>query len=135
MVDDDFFEHYPAGLFQAIKASLTYNKPIYITEHGIPDRDDKLRPASILTHLREIWRAINFNYPIMGYYHWSLIDNFEWERGWSQRFGLIEIDQATQSRNWRPSAYLYQEICNMNAISSDMASRFAPGIVSLMFPG
>ena len=106
MSDDGFFELYPQGLFKAIKASLRYKKPIYITENGVPDAADKLRPAYILTHLREIWRAISFNYPVMGYYHWSLIDNFEWDRGWTQAFGLISMDPETQAREWRPSGSL-----------------------------
>jgi len=135
MTDDDFFEIYPAGLFAAIKAAMRYRKPIIITEHGLPDRGDRLRPSFILTHLREVWRAISFSFPVMGYYHWTLVDNFEWERGWSQRFGLIDMDPHTQQREWRPSAKLYREICHSNGISSDMARRYAPELLETMFPG
>ena len=135
MCDDGFFEIYPQGLFKAIKASLRYKKPIYITENGVPDAADKSRPAYILTHLREIWRAISFNYPVMGYYHWSLIDNFEWDRGWTQAFGLISMDPETQAREWRPSAKLYSEICHDNCISSDQVARYAPQLLESMFPG
>ena len=71
----------------------------------------------------------------MGYYHWSLVDNFEWHNGWSQRFGLIEMDPQTQVRHWRPSAHLYQEICHSNSISSDMAARYAPELMDALFPG
>jgi beta-glucosidase len=133
--DGDFFEVYPAGLFTAIKANVRYKKPIYITENGLPDIADRLRPSFILRHLREVWRAISFNYPVMGYYHWSLIDNFEWDRGWSQRFGLIEMDPETQERRLRPSAKLYSEICKSGSISSEMAARYAPEILENLFPG
>jgi beta-glucosidase len=71
----------------------------------------------------------------MGYYHWSLVDNFEWHEGWSQRFGLIALDPATQARQWRPSGRLYQEIIRQNCISSDLAQKYAPDLMSTLFPG
>jgi beta-glucosidase len=135
MSDGNFGELHSAGLYQVIKKSLTYKKPIYITENGLPDAADTLRPGFILTHLREIWRAINFSFPVMGYYHWSLIDNFEWDRGWTQRFGLIELDVETQERRLRASGRLYTEICRAGAISSDMTERYAPELMATLFPG
>jgi beta-glucosidase len=135
MTDDDFFEIYPQGLFKAIQANLRFDKPIYISESGLPDARDKQRPAFLLTHLREVWRAISFNFPVMGYYHWTLVDNFEWDRGWQQRFGLIEMNPETQERIWRPSGRLYEEICHSNSISSEMAERYAPHLLASMFPG
>jgi beta-glucosidase len=133
--DMDFLELYPDGIFQAIKRYVGYNKPIYITENGLPDQGDKLRSAYLISHLREIWRAISFNFPVMGYYHWSLVDNFEWERGWSQRFGLIELDPETQARQWRPSAYLYAQICRDYALSTEMTEEYAPELHPVLFPG
>jgi len=135
MTEDGFFELYPQGLSAAIRANLRFDKPIFITENGLPDGQDKQRPAFLLTHLHELWRMINFNFPVMGYYHWTLVDNFEWDRGWRQRFGLIELDPETQKRTWRPSARLYGEICASNSISSDMAQRYAPELIDVMFPG
>jgi len=135
MSDDDFIENYPAGLFEAIKANLKYGKPIYITENGLPDRADKLRPAYLLLHLREIWRAVSFNYPVMGYYHWTLVDNFEWERGWSQRFGLYSLETESQTRIPRNSAILYSQICASSSLSDQMARDFAPETVPILFPG
>ncbi len=135
MVDGNIYELYPEGLFRGIKEVLQYGKPIYITENGLPDAADRLRPRHLLSHLREVWRAVAFNYPVMGYYHWTLTDNFEWDRGWSQRFGLIEMDPDTQERKWRPSAKLYKEICTSNSISSQMAAHYAPEIAETMFPG
>ncbi len=133
--DGNYGEVYPAGLFQMIKRVLPYQKPIYITENGVPDRADLLRPSFIITHLREIWRAISFNFPVMGYYHWSLIDNFEWDRGWTQRFGLIELDVVTQKRTLRKSGRLYGEICRSGCVSSDMAARYAPMLMNTLFRG
>lgn len=133
--DGNYGEIYPDGLFSVIKRVMKYNKPIYITENGVPDQADRLRPSFLFTHLREIWRAISFCFPVMGYYHWSLIDNFEWDRGWTQRFGLIELDPATQERRLRRSGQLYQEICRSYSLSSDMVSTYAPHLMDTLFPG
>ena len=133
--DGDYGEVYPYGLYRMIRRVLPYGKPIYITENGVPDAADRLRPGFILDHLRQIWQAISFCYPVMGYYHWSLVDNFEWERGWSQRFGLIALDPETQERTWRPSAHLYREICTTYTINDDMARRYAPEMIPVMWPG
>ncbi|MBE2220067.1 MAG: glycoside hydrolase family 1 protein [Anaerolineae bacterium] len=133
--DGDYGEVYPSGLYQAIKRVIKYNKPIYITENGVPDQADSLRPSFLLTHLREVWRAISFCFPVMGYYHWSLVDNFEWDRGWTQRFGLIEMNPETQERMMRDSGRLYQEICQDYAVSSDMVARYAPSLLPELFPG
>lgn len=135
MVGDSLFGDYPADLFDIIKDNLRHERPIIITESGLPDATDEIRPSFIMTHLREVWRAISFNFPVMGYYHWSLIDNFEWERGWTQRFGLIEVDPQSQERRWRPSGRLYSEICHSKSISSDMARRYTPELLEQMFPG
>lgn len=134
--DGQYGEVYPYGLYRLIdRVWNRYGKPIYITENGVPDKDDRLRPGFILDHLRQIWHAISFCYPVMGYYHWSLVDNFEWDRGWTQRFGLMALDPATQERAWRPSAHLYQEICRSYTIDDDLAARYAPEMLPVMFPG
>ena len=126
---------YPEGIYQIIRRVLRFNKPIYITENGVPDHADTLRPSFLLAHLREVWRAVSFCYPVMGYYHWTLVDNFEWDRGWTQRFGLIEMDPETQVRRWRPSGHLYSEICYSQSISSEMVERYAPELQATLFPG
>jgi len=82
-----------------------------------------------------VWQALSFCYPVMGYYHWSLVDNFEWERGWTQRFGLVGMEPASQARTWRPSAHLYGEICRSSRIDSDMTARYAPQLLPILFAG
>lgn len=133
--DDNYGEIYPAGLYWAIHYATRFQKPIYITENGLPDHADKQRAAFLITHLHQIWRAISFNYPVMGYYHWSLVDNFEWERGWSQRFGLYELNPETQERTLRDSGRLYAEISRAYAITTPMIERYAIHLVPTLLPG
>lgn len=129
-----FIASVPAGFHSTIKKQLRYNLPIYITENGVEDSHDALRPAYLIEHLWQMWRGVNNNWPVKGYFHWSLVDNFEWERGWSQRFGLWGLDKQTQARIRRPGVDLYAAICNENGISSEMVERFAPALVPKYFP-
>ena len=105
------------------------------TENGIEDARDTLRPRYMAGHVYQMWRAVNFNQPVKGYFWWSLVDNFEWERGWSQRFGLWEVEPDTQARHKRPSADLYAEICKENGLTSDMVKKYCPEVFEEMFPG
>jgi beta-glucosidase len=88
-----------------------------------------------MTHLRQVWKATMQNVPVMGFYHWTLVDNFEWAEGWNLRFGLIELNPETQERTLRRSGELYAEICQANAITSDMARHYAPELIESLFPG
>ena len=124
----------PLGIFDALKWALKYNVPIIITENGIDNMDDRLRRKYLIQHIHQVWRAVNFNYPIKGYLHWTLVDNFEWERGWTQRFGLWELDIENQVRRKRPSADMFAEICKTNGLSSEIVAQFAPDIFSQLFP-
>jgi beta-glucosidase len=129
-----FIANEPEGMWEALKWANRFNLPILISENGIEDPEDKLRPRYLAEHLHQIWRAVNFNWPVKGYFHWTLVDNFEWERGWSQRFGLWELDIETQGRHKRPSADFFAEICRENGISSDMVARYAPEAFVKLFP-
>jgi beta-glucosidase len=129
-----FIANVPAGMFEGLKWARQFNLPILITENGVDDPEDNLRPIYLAQHLHQVWRAVNFNFPVKGYFHWSLVDNFEWERGWTQRYGLWGLDPQTQARRKRPSADFYAEICHENGISSDMVSRYAPAILDGLFP-
>jgi beta-glucosidase len=132
--DTAFIANEPEGFFEALKWSCKYNLPIIVTENGVENADDSLRPRYLAEHIHQLWRAVNFNWPIKGYIHWTLVDNFEWERGWTQRFGLWELDVDTQTRRKRPSADFYSEICVENALSSDMVVKYAPEVLAKIFP-
>lgn len=116
MSDADYGEVYPDGLLAMLLEVRRYGLPVYITENGLPDGDDDLRPRFITDHLLRVAQAISEGSPVRGYYHWSLIDNFEWADGWGLRFGLYALDPLTQVRTPRPSAALYGEICRQNGL-------------------
>jgi beta-glucosidase len=130
-----FMANDPQGMAQALKWAQGFHLPIIITENGVEDAGDNLRPRYLIEHLHQIWRAVNENIPVKGYFHWTLVDNFEWDYGWNLRFGLWELDVDSQARRKRPSADLYTEICKENGISSEMVQRYAPQLSDKLFPG
>jgi beta-glucosidase len=101
---------YPAGLGRMIRFVKTFGLPIYITENGIADAHDKMRSSYLVSHLREVAKSIRDGADVRGYFHWSLIDNFEWIKGFEPRFGLVEINYENFQRLPRPSAELYRNI-------------------------
>ncbi len=129
-----FIANEPEGFNEALKWGLKYHVPMIVTENGVEDHEDKMRPRYIAQHIQQMWRAVNFNWPVKGYFHWSLVDNFEWERGWSQRFGLWGLDVETQARERRGSVDLYSEICQKNGLSSDMVAKYCPEVFQKIFP-
>lgn len=129
-----FIANEPTGLWDALRWAIRYNTPVYITENGTEDSGDDFRRRYLALHLHKVWRAVNYSWPVRGYFHWSLIDNFEWERGWSQKFGLWEMDVETQNRSKRKSADFYAEICRLNGLSSETVASYAPDVLDLLFP-
>jgi beta-glucosidase len=129
-----FIANVPGGMYTALKWAHKFNLPIYITENGVEDSRDSVRPGYLIEHLHQVWRAANFNWQLKGYFHWSQVDNFEWERGWSQRFGLWGLDTDSQRRIYRKSIDLYAAICKANGISSETVRTYAPGILPKLFP-
>jgi beta-glucosidase len=109
-VSDLGWELFPEGLGRIVRALKKYQKPVLITEHGLADADDSRRPAFLYESLRHLSLAWSEGVPVIGYLHWSLLDNFEWADGFTPRFGLVEVEYATQKRTPRPSALLYRTL-------------------------
>lgn len=105
------WEIYPSGLEALLRVAASYRLPILITENGVAATDDRQRLRFLQAHLAAVARARAAGAPVVGYCHWSLLDNFEWERGYAPRFGLIEVDYATQARRIRESARWYAGVC------------------------
>ena len=95
ILNDLGWEIYPEGLYHLImRIKKQWNKPILIAENGIADKSDKYRAQFIVSHLRQVRRAINHGANIIGYLHWSLMDNYEWQEGYRPegKFGLFYVD-------------------------------------------
>lgn len=134
MTDFNFGEVYPEGILYFTRQLARYKLPIYITENGLPDHDDDLRPSFIVQHLRATWKAIQLCYNVQGYYHWSFVDNFEWSEGWRMKFGLVAMDTHTQERHFRRSALLYRDIIKAWAITDDIVAEYTPELMGELFP-
>ena len=104
------WEIYPEGIYHVLKDLKKYRKPIYITENGIADARDEKRAEFIKDHLKWVHKAIEESVDVRGYFYWSLLDNFEWDKGFWPRFGLVEIDYETLERKIRSSAWEYKKI-------------------------
>lgn len=133
--DTGFIANCPQGMFEVLKWARRFKLPLIITENGVEDADDHLRPRYLLEHLHQVWRAVNFNWQVKGYFHWTLVDNFEWERGWTQRFGLWGLDVDTQQRIRRTSVDIYAAVCKQNAIAFETVEKYVPELIPTLFPG
>jgi beta-glucosidase len=124
----------PQGMWSALQWANQFNLPIYVTENGVEDDQDEFRRRYLALHLKKVWLAANFNWQVKGYFHWSLVDNFEWERGWTQKFGLWALDEKTQKRTRRLSAEMYAQICQANSLDASTVAEFAPETLETLFP-
>jgi beta-glucosidase len=113
-------EVYPAGLFDCLlRIKRDYGNPIiYITENGAAFTDmvendrvhDPLRVSYLASYLGEAARAIRDGVNLQGYFIWTLMDNFEWQEGFSKRFGLVYVDFSTQRRIIKDSGYWVRDM-------------------------
>ena len=98
------YEYYPEGLEHVIRrVHEELDIPIMVTENGIATADDTRRVAYIETALSGVEKCIADGIPVTGYMYWSMMDNFEWQKGFGMTFGLIAVDRSTQTRTPKPS--------------------------------
>lgn len=100
-----------------------YHLPVVITENGMSCHDvvsldgkvhDPNRIDYTHRYLLQLRRAVDDGIPVLGYYHWSFLDNFEWAKGYNERFGLVYIDYETQERIRKDSSFWYQRVIETN---------------------
>ncbi len=119
---------YPEGFRLALlKAHERYRLPLYVLENGTADSKDEDidRQRLLVEHVREMYLAQKAGADIRGYFHWSLLDNFEWAEGFTARFGLTKVDyQNNFQRTPRPSAALYSRIIDGNGLSAALLGQF-----------
>ena len=110
-ISDMGWELYPEGILPILIDLKKYKLPVYITENGLADSDDKHRAWFIEKTLSSVMKAIKLGADVRGYFHWSLLDNFEWDKGFWPRFGLICVDRKNLTRKMRTkSANAYKQI-------------------------
>ena len=103
---------YAEGFHRALKTISRMGVPIYVTENGLADDSDSVRPLFIKRYLYALNQALRERIDVRGYFYWSLMDNFEWAEGYSMKFGLYEVDLETQDRRLREGSRPFVEMVN-----------------------
>ncbi len=114
IVSDDMFERHPTGFGSLLnKFHERYRLPIYITEHGAASIDDDFRIRDLTQHLHEMRSAMSEGVDVRGFFYWSLLDNFEWQFGYSKKFGLLSVDFNDEKllRKMTPVGEFYRDVC------------------------
>jgi beta-glucosidase len=105
------WEFYPEGLYLLLKRYAALGLPLVVTENGMDDRTGEHRPYYLRSHLYAVEQAVAEGVPVRGYFHWSLIDNFEWAEGYEPRFGLFRVDRSSAelTRQTTPAVETFRE--------------------------
>ncbi len=121
-VNDLGWEIHPAGMEWCVTHAARHGVPLLITENGFADETDRFRPRALVEHLLHLRRAIASGARVLGYLHWSLMDNFEWADGYRARFGLyrVDFDHPERPRHRTRSAEVYSRICRANAVTGEV---------------
>jgi beta-glucosidase len=111
------YEYWPQAAEAAVRhAAEVAQVPIYVTENGIGTDDDEQRVRYVHDSLECIARTIDDGIDVRGFFHWSLLDNFEWAFGYMMRFGLVGVDRETQERTIKPSARWLSGVVRANQL-------------------
>jgi len=118
------YEFWPEALEACVRyAHARVSVPIYITENGVSTEDDTRRIEYIRRALAGLRSCLKDGIDVRGYIHWSLLDNFEWVRGYEPKFGLLAVDRSTQERSIKPSGRYLGAIARQNRILDPAAVR------------
>ena len=123
------WEVWPEGFERALLAAARIGLPILVTENGFADGQDRLRPGAIVRFVEAMHRAIAGGARVIGYLHWSLLDNFEWADGYHGRFGLyaVDFDRPERPRTRRRSAEVFARIARANALTPEARAEAVAG--------
>lgn len=119
-MSDIGWEVYPSGLFEALLDISDYKLPVIITENGIATHNEDRRARYIVSYVKELYHAIAAGIDVRGYCYWSLMDNYEWEKGFSANFGLIAVSRPSLARTIKPSARIYAQIAKENGLPHEL---------------
>lgn len=107
---DNGWEIVPDAFDDLLREASQAGFPLVVTENGLADADDRLRPFFLRSHAAAIERVEQGGVPVHGYFHWSLLDNYEWLDGFGPRFGLYAVDRHTMTRQARPSVDVFRSL-------------------------
>jgi beta-glucosidase len=110
------WEIYPRGLTGVLRRFSRYGLPLMVTENGLASPNDEQRIDFLRTHVEAVGTALDANIPVLGYFYWTLFDNYEWSEGFAAQFGLAALDRKTMQRTPRTVAAAYAEICRNNGL-------------------
>lgn len=117
---NDWGQPSPEGMVRQLRRLSALGVPLYVTENGTFDPDDRRRPGFLVDHVAALEGALREGLDVRGYFVWSLVDNFEWAEGWSTPFGLLALDRATGGRTPRASAEVYASICRARGLPDSL---------------
>jgi len=118
---DDMLERHPAGFGRALRhLHQRFQLPVLVTENGSASENDDFRIRDLQEHLQQMHLAVADGVDVRGYFYWSLMDNFEWQFGYSKKFGLLKVDfnHADLPRSMTALAHYYRNICNSKAATA-----------------
>ncbi|HUI03683.1 MAG TPA: family 1 glycosylhydrolase [Acidimicrobiales bacterium] len=112
------YEYWPQVVDYTVRrAAARTGLPVLVTENGIGTEDDRERVEFITTALQCLHRCISDGVDVLGYFVWSLLDNFEWHLGFGPKFGLCAVDPVTFGRRPKPSAHWFGKVAKANALT------------------
>jgi beta-glucosidase len=113
------YEFYPAAVGETVRrAARLTGLPVIVTENGVAATDDRERIEYIQGALESLQACLDDGIDLRGYFHWSLLDNFEWNSGYQMRFGLVAVDRTTFNRRPKPSASFLGDFARRNELPS-----------------
>jgi beta-glucosidase len=124
-VCDDMVERYPEGMTKILPyLHRKFHLPIYITEHGAASNDEQFRERDLRENLTALHSSMAAGVDVRGFFYWSLMDNFEWQFGYTKKFGLLAVDFADEKlpRTPKPLFDVYSRICRDNSLAAQVPS-------------
>jgi beta-glucosidase len=116
------WEIYPNGIVECTQALYDLlPRPIWVTENGTCDNDDRFRCRYLYDHLKAISAS---GLPFQRYYHWCYCDNFEWVEGNSAKFGLVSVDPVTRQRTVKNAGHFYSEVIKNGGVTPKMYTKY-----------
>ncbi|MBI5549355.1 MAG: family 1 glycosylhydrolase [Deltaproteobacteria bacterium] len=112
------WECHPEGFGALLEQMKAYGVPLYITENGLADESGERRSAFLYDHLKVLATAMRGGADVRGYFHWSLLDNFEWLEGLGPRFGLYRVDFQTLARTATPTVAWLKRVAQTGRLAT-----------------